>query len=86
MGNNLSANAPIWTRWHQERALIQEMDKDLSNAGNKKYVAVSVFRVANLPEFSIEVIQQLINCLLLPDLFFFYRLLKRLPSLSSRPS
>ena len=54
MGNNLSANAPIWTRWHQDRALIQEMDKDLTNAGNKKYVAVSAFRVANLTKFPVQ--------------------------------
>ena len=74
MGNNLSANAPIWTRWHQDRALIQEMDKDLTNAGNKKYVAVSAFRVANLPKFPVQVNQLLINCLLLPMHFILYRL------------
>lgn len=74
MGNNLSANAPIWTRWHQDRTLIQEMDKDLTNAGNKKYVAVSAFRVANLTKFHVQLNQLPINCLLLPILFILYRL------------
>ena len=41
MSNTLRSDAPIWTRWHQERAMTQEMDKDLSHAANKKYIAVS---------------------------------------------
>ena len=42
MGSTLSGNAPIWTQWHQNRAMEQEIDKDLSAAPNKKYIAVSL--------------------------------------------
>ena len=42
MSNNLSSNAPVWTRWHEERVVNKEMDKDLTFAPNKKYINVSL--------------------------------------------
>ena len=39
--NTLSPEAPIWTKWHQNRLLESEMTKDFSNAPNAKYMSVS---------------------------------------------
>jgi len=41
MGATLSGKAPIWTKWHEGRALAQEIDKDVSKAPNQNYISVS---------------------------------------------
>ena len=42
MSNTLSPNAPVWTKWHQERAQNSLMEKDLARAPNQKYITVRV--------------------------------------------
>ena len=41
MSNTLSPQAPVWTKWHQERAANSIMERDLSRAPNQKYITVS---------------------------------------------
>ena len=43
MTNTLSPNTKVWTRWHQDRLINTEMDKDLSDAPNQKYISVSIY-------------------------------------------
>lgn len=38
MSCKLSPGAPVWTKWHQERANNNHMGQDLRNAQNKRYV------------------------------------------------
>ena len=42
MSNTLSPQAPVWTKWHQERAQNSIMEKDLTRAPNQKYITVRV--------------------------------------------
>ena len=42
MSNTLSPHAPVWTKWHQERAQNSIMEKDLTRAPNQKYITVRV--------------------------------------------
>ena len=41
MSNTLSPTSPVWTKWHHERLLSNEMDKDFSKSPNQRYIAVS---------------------------------------------
>ena len=45
MASTLSPRAPVWTKWHQERATNDEMEKDLTAAPNKRYISVSTARM-----------------------------------------
>ena len=56
--NTLSPQAPIWTKWHQNRMLENAMPKDLSNAPNQKYISVS-----DITTFSLACIYPLLACL-----------------------
>ena len=42
MSNTLRPHAPVWTKWHQERAQNSIMEKDLTRAPNQKYITVRV--------------------------------------------
>ena len=44
MTNTLSPSSPVWTKWHQQRANSQEMEKDITNAPNQRYIAVSNYQ------------------------------------------
>lgn len=41
MDSKLSTSPDVWTKWHEQRAGTTEMDRDLSNAPNQKYINVS---------------------------------------------
>ena len=44
MGQTLNPQANVWTKWHQERMVNQEMTtRDVPNAANKRYIEVSRF-------------------------------------------
>ena len=43
MTSTLSPNTQNWTRWHQDRLINTEMDRDLSGAPNQKYINVSKY-------------------------------------------
>jgi len=53
MKNTLSPQAPIWTKWHQQRLLESEMDKDLSSLPNHKYISVS-YKSTSINELSLD--------------------------------
>ena len=40
MAPSLSPTAKVWTKWHQERALNDEMERDLRNAPNQRYLQI----------------------------------------------
>ena len=43
MTSTLSPQTQMWTRWHQDRLINAEMDRDLSGAPNQKYISVSKY-------------------------------------------
>lgn len=40
MSNTLSPNPKVWTKWHQERVQNHEMDRDVSNLPNQRYIQI----------------------------------------------
>lgn len=40
MDSKLPSNPDVWTKWHEQRAGTTEMDRDLSNAPNLKYIRI----------------------------------------------
>ena len=40
MSTTLSPKAPVWTKWHEERASNSLMERDLTRAPNQKYISV----------------------------------------------
>ena len=40
MATTLSPKAHVWTRWHAERALNNEMDRDTSGSRNERYLNI----------------------------------------------
>ena len=48
MGATLNAQASTWTKWHQERAMNTDMDKDMRTAPNQKYIKVIFNRLPRL--------------------------------------
>lgn len=57
MDSKLPSNPDVWTKWHEQRAGTTEMDRDLSNAPNLKYIRVSlsISFLAHLPKLLTEV-------------------------------
>ena len=41
MNTQVSSKPGIWTKWHQERVMNQEMDCDVNGLPNQRYIAVS---------------------------------------------
>ena len=40
MATTLSPKAQVWTRWHAERALNNEMERDTSGSRNERYLNI----------------------------------------------
>jgi len=40
MSTTLSPQAKVWTRWHEDRALNNEMDKSLDRCNNHHYIQI----------------------------------------------
>lgn len=40
MATTLSPKAKLWTKWHQERANNNEMERDTSNDRNQRYMEI----------------------------------------------
>lgn len=40
LGDTLSPKTNVWTKWHQERLVNQEMQRDVPNPANQKYIEV----------------------------------------------
>ena len=40
MATTLSPKAHVWTRWHAERALNNEMERDTSGSRNERYLNI----------------------------------------------
>ena len=41
MGQNLDPRTTVWTKWHQQRHVNQEMSRDMSQTQNQRYQDVS---------------------------------------------
>lgn len=41
MNTQVSSTPQVWTRWHQERVLNQEMDQPTNGMRNQRYIQVS---------------------------------------------
>ena len=59
MQTNLSPQAQVWTRWHQERVNNNEMDRDTSASRNSNYAAI--IKEIILPQFQPKLLEWVVS-------------------------
>ena len=58
MGQTLNPKSTVWTKWHQQRLVNQEMGRDLGQTLNQRYMDV---RVITMPLFGVSAIDKPID-------------------------